>query len=104
MFKFTFKDDFPELLGETREIRKVFFENICVKDVDDDLWFEEKIGQIVSFKERNLSTKSLEDEIDLKIYSLYELTPSERMLISGEAATIAASEDSISLISASVNE
>ena len=31
LFKFCFRDNFPELLGGTRELRKIFFDKIPVK-------------------------------------------------------------------------
>ena len=36
LFFFCFKDNFPELLGETRELSKVFFEKIPVKKNRDN--------------------------------------------------------------------
>jgi hypothetical protein len=37
VFKFCFKDNFPLLLGGTRELSKVFFEKISIKPISDDL-------------------------------------------------------------------
>lgn len=104
LFKFTFKDDFPELLGETRELRKVFFENITVKPIDDETWFAEKVEQIVYNKINGLETEDLENEIDEVIFSLYELTNSERAIVSGNVLPSVFSEESINLISVSDNE
>jgi adenine-specific DNA-methyltransferase len=104
LFKFTFKDDFPELLGETRELRKVFFENISVKPIDDDTWFTEKIEQIVYKKVNGLQTEHLENEIDEMIFSLYKLTDSERAIVSGNVSPSVFSEESINLISFSDSE
>jgi len=39
LWRFCFIDNFPELLGGTRELRKVFFEQIAIKKVTQ---FEEK--------------------------------------------------------------
>jgi adenine-specific DNA-methyltransferase len=104
LFKFTFKDDFPELLGETRELRKVFFENISVKPIDDDAWFTEKIEQIVYNKVNGLETKHLENEIDDMIFSLYKLTNSERAIVSGNVLPSVLSEESINVLSVSDSE
>jgi len=33
IFRYCFRDNFPELLGGTRELRKVFFDKIPVKQI-----------------------------------------------------------------------
>ena len=104
LFKFAFKDDFPELLGETRELRKVFFENITVKSIDDETWFTEKVEQVVSNKRNGLETQHLENEIDEMIFALYELTNSERAIVSGNVLPLVVSEETINLISVSDKE
>ena len=37
IFKFCFIDNFPELLGGTRELRKIFFDKIPVLQVSDEV-------------------------------------------------------------------
>lgn len=37
LFKFCFRDNFPELLGGTRELRKIFFDKISVIKVSDEI-------------------------------------------------------------------
>ncbi|HMR90249.1 MAG TPA: Eco57I restriction-modification methylase domain-containing protein, partial [Saprospiraceae bacterium] len=37
LWAYCFRDNFPELLGGTRELRKVFMEEIKIKKVDDDI-------------------------------------------------------------------
>ena len=37
LFKFCFRDNFPELLGGTRELRKIFFDKIPVKKISDSV-------------------------------------------------------------------
>jgi len=79
LWRFCFRDNFPELLGGTRELRKVFFEQIKVKKITDEQEksYKERITKIIQLKEKNLNTKQLEDELDQMIYQLYELTDEE---------------------------
>ncbi|MBS1632840.1 MAG: hypothetical protein JST10_09735, partial [Bacteroidetes bacterium] len=81
LFKFAFKDYFPELLGETRELRKVFFETIPIKYPDDVEWYKKTLAHIEKNKTLGLPINAYLKEIDEKIFSLYELTGDERLLI-----------------------
>ena len=81
LFRFCFRDNFPELLGESRELRKVFFENINVIPVQDETWYKEILEQIIDKKRRGLSIEILQNQIDEKIFNLYELSKDERELI-----------------------
>ncbi|MDB5221871.1 MAG: class SAM-dependent methyltransferase [Chitinophagaceae bacterium] len=99
LFKFTFKDYFPELLGETREMRKIFFETISVKPAMYEDWFKQINDVIIRNKENKLSTKELEKEIDNKIFDLYELTDAERSIILSSLDPESFSEDSINNMS-----
>ncbi|HNW98004.1 MAG TPA: Eco57I restriction-modification methylase domain-containing protein [Bacteroidales bacterium] len=85
LFKYCFKDNFPELLGGTRELRKVFFEPIPVKQISEEQEkpFKELISQIISLKKSDSSTDTtaLESEIDRMVYKLYELTEDEIAII-----------------------
>jgi type II restriction/modification system DNA methylase subunit YeeA len=87
LFKYCFRDNFPELLGGTREIRKVFFDKIPVKQVSKE---EEKpfiilVNKILKAKKANSNNKeadtsALEHEIDILVYKLYDLTYEEILL------------------------
>ncbi|MFV8340709.1 TaqI-like C-terminal specificity domain-containing protein, partial [Flavobacterium sp. LB3P21] len=79
LFKFCFLDNFPELLGGTRELRKMFFEKIPVIKIknSDNQIFKEKIIKIQELKKDNKNTKSMEIEIDEIIFKMYNLTPEE---------------------------
>ncbi len=103
LFKFTFKDYFPELLGDTRELRKVFFENITIKPHDNPSLFEKKLECIEAMKGKGLAIAELESEIDKLIFDLYELTSSERSIVLGNT-TAPLSDNSTNLISSSVSE
>jgi hypothetical protein len=80
LFKYCFKDNFPELQGGTRELRKIFFDKIPVIEVDNktNAVFETKITEIQTLKQQNVDTKPQEMEIDHLIFELYNLTAEER--------------------------
>lgn len=78
IFKFCFIDNFPELLGGTRELRKIFFDKIPVLQVTDQT--------------NNEFTKLIDDiqveytiekaiHIDERLFDLYDLTMQERKAI-----------------------
>lgn len=75
LFKFCFKEKFPELLGGTRELRKIFFDKIPVKDVDDvtDGIFRELVNDI-----QNEYSDEKAKNIDKMIFDIYGLTQEER--------------------------
>ena len=75
LFKFCFLNNFPELLGGTRELRKIFFDKIPVLEVDDSTnkQFEELLLDI-----QQEYTKSKAVHIDNIIFDMYNLTIEER--------------------------
>ncbi len=81
LFRFCFKEYFPELLGETRELRKVFFETIPVKVEIDESWFEATVNKIQENKVKKRPTKDLEIAIDDKLYDYYQVSEKEREMI-----------------------
>ena len=78
LFKFCFRDSFPELQGGTRELSKIFFDKIPVCKVTDaqEKLFHEFIDDI-----QNEYTKDKAIEIDTLIFDLYNLTSEEREAI-----------------------
>ena len=80
LFKYCFIDNFPELQGGTRELRKIFLDKIPVIPVNEatNQLFLEKINQTQVLKIDNQSTKDIEVEIDNLIFDLYKLTDEER--------------------------
>ncbi len=86
IFKFCFKDNFPELLGNTFELSKVFFEQIPVKQLSEtgQQPFITLVDQIIAAKQQNQDTKTLEKAIDQMVYKLYELTDEEIKIVEGE--------------------
>jgi hypothetical protein len=88
LFKYCFKDNFTELLGGTRELRKVFFEPIPVKQlsVEEEKPFKEKILQILELKKKDpeSDTMIIEQEIDQMIYKVYCLNEAEIKIVEDE--------------------
>lgn len=80
LFKYCFKESFPELQGGTRELSKIFFEKIHVISVEDDInsKFKELVEKVQNGTKYNISTKYIEKEIDNMIFDLYELSLEER--------------------------
>jgi hypothetical protein len=88
-FRFCYKEYFPELLGEARELRKVFFENINIKPVEDESWYKEILDQILHQKKKELTIGDLQKQVEEKLFDLYELNTDERTLIqSGLCSTV----------------
>ena len=80
LFKYCFLDNFPELLGGTRELRKVFIEKIPVLKVSNEInhAFETILKKIQNANRVNSRDKKLELELDRMIFELYELTDEEK--------------------------
>ena len=83
LFKFCFRENFPELLGGTRELSKVFFEKISVKPVSNELEhiFLQKINVIQELKKQNKETIEHEQEVERILHSIYELDEMESTII-----------------------
>ena len=105
IFRFAFKDYFPELLGDTRELSKVFFENVTVKPVDaaTEEFFEILVEQIGEAKSAGKPTQNLEAEIELRLQEIYALSPSEIMLIDSKEGTESPTDSRITAHSSSVS-
>lgn len=87
LFFFCFMDNFPELLGETRELSKVFFEQIPIKQIEekDQQPFVALVDQILELKKAGKDAQALEDEIDTLVYRLYDLTDDEIKIVEGRS-------------------
>lgn len=83
LFKYCFRDSFPQLQGGTRELSKIFFEKIPVKEVSDSInkLFEEKVSKLQKAIASNMECNSIEIEIDDMILDLYNLTTIEKNYI-----------------------
>ena len=80
LFKYSFLDNFPELQGGTRELRKIFFDKIPVKEIDDSMneLFLSKVKKVQHLKEQGINSKEIEIELDNMIFNLYNLTEEEK--------------------------
>ena len=78
LFKYCFRNSFPELQGGTRELSKIFFDKIPVYEVSDtqNLQFQDAVEDIQ--KEYN---KQKAQRIDSMLFDLYALTTEERKVI-----------------------
>jgi len=79
LFRHCFSDSFPELQGNSKEIKKFIIEQIPVKRIIDESPFIEKVNLILKLKKENpaADTTTLEAEIDQLVYELYGLTEEE---------------------------
>ena len=78
LFKFCFLDNFPELQGGTRELRKIFFDKIPVLKVSKEI----NDSFIPVLKDiQNEYTKQKAQRIDSMLFDLYDLTAEERKVI-----------------------
>ena len=83
LFKYCFLNNFPELLGGTRELRKIFLELIPIIKVDfqTDKQFEIIVNRLKALKLNKQPTLKVEQEIDNMIFDLYSLNNEEREII-----------------------
>jgi len=82
LFKYCFIDNFPELQGGTRELRKIFLDKIPVLEIDNDL--NSKFEIIVSKIQANIDSSTINQlllQLDKMIFDLYELSEEERTAI-----------------------
>ena len=75
LFKYCFRDAFPELQGGTRELSKIFFENIPVVTINDKIetYFLNAVKDI-----QNHYTTSKAALLDQMIFELYKLNQQEQ--------------------------
>lgn len=78
LFKYCFRDSFPELQGGTRELSKIFFDKIPVYEVSDaqNLQFQDAVEDI-----QKEYTKQKAQRIDSMLFDLYNLSSEERATI-----------------------
>ena len=83
LFRYCFMDDFPIVQGDGRELRKVIFERIPVKDVTDeeDAEYERRVMEIQQMKREGQSTEEKEHELDLMILAHYGIIDPEQQNI-----------------------
>lgn len=78
LFKFCFRESFPELQGGTREMSKIFFDKIPVLHVTDEMnaRFKSAVDDI-----QNIYSKAKAMAVDTMIFDLYNLSEKERQVI-----------------------
>ena len=78
LFKYCFRDSFPELQGGTRELSKIFFDKIPVCKVSEsqNRLFQELVEDI-----QHEYTKQKALQIDTMLFDLYALSSEERKVI-----------------------
>lgn len=78
LFKYCFRDSFPELQGGTRELSKIFFDKIPVFEASEDqtLQFQCAVEDI-----QKEYSKEKAQKIDSMLFDLYNLTTDERKVI-----------------------
>ncbi len=83
LFKYCFRENFPMLQDDTRELQKRCFETIPVIPINDKVnqIFSDKITEVQALKNKDINTKNLEIEIDNLIFDLYNLTEYEKNII-----------------------
>lgn len=88
LFDFAFKEKFPELLGGTIELSKIFFEQLCIIKPNEKVSniiekIEKNVDNIAIIKSNDLNSdiSELYDEIDDLVYKLYDLSETETELI-----------------------
>jgi len=79
LFKYCFIDNFPELIGGTRELRKIFLEKIPVLLIDEKIEnkFKVLLNDLQRLKANKKSGTDIEKRIDKMIFDLYKLTNEE---------------------------
>ena len=71
----TYSTSFPELLGGTRELSKIFFDKIPVKKVSPEI--EVKFNNLVSELQKRFDDQKTKD-IDNMIFDIYSISTKER--------------------------
>lgn len=83
LFKYCFRDDFPELQGGTRELSKIYLEKIPVLKVNSEqnLMFKNLLNKIHRFSSTDYEFLKIIKEIDEMIFDLYNLSNEEKDII-----------------------
>jgi hypothetical protein len=83
LFKFCFRDSFPELLGGTREIRKIFLEEIRIVVIDNIInnQFKKMVEKAQYLRAQNADVRGIYKQIDDFIFNLYSLSHEEKEII-----------------------
>lgn len=93
------------MLGDTRELSKVFFETATVKEISeqDNEVFETLVDNIQQMKKNGENTFVLENEIEQRLAQIYALTDDDILLIASSENRTAPVVPSISERSSAVS-
>ena len=82
LFKFCFRDSFPELQGGTRELSKIFFDKIPVAKVNvkTEALFKDKVSKIQNTHDHKQISELLQ-ELDQMIFEIHGISVSEQQHI-----------------------
>ncbi len=78
LFKYCFRDSFPELQGGTREMSKIFFDKIPIMIISDEV-NKEFIELINDIQKEYTIEKAI--HIDERLFDIYSLSERERKVI-----------------------
>ena len=78
LFKYCFRDSFPELQGGTREMSKIFFDKIPIMIISDEV-DKEFIELINDIQKEYTIEKAI--HIDERLFDIYSLSERERKVI-----------------------
>lgn len=83
VFHFCYDEAFPELQGNSKEVKKFILETIPVKEINDELPYIQLVSKILRIKKQNPleDTTELENQIDQLVYQLYGLTEEEIKIV-----------------------
>lgn len=83
LFKFVFREKFPVLLGGTRELSKIFFEELRIMKIDQtsESTFKPLVKTIQEKLSSRLDINNDESIVNSLIYDIYELNQMERDLV-----------------------
>lgn len=82
LFKYCYRDSFPELQAGTRELSKIFFDKLAVAEVTD-----EQDAEFIALVEKNQTLplkeerRKLEEYIDKLIFEIHGLTEEEAIQV-----------------------
>jgi len=83
LFRYCFEDNFPELQGNSREIKGFVMKEIPVKEIDPkaEKQFEQLTKKILQLRRENLDSSFYENKIDALVFHLYGLTEQEMLQV-----------------------
>lgn len=89
---YCFRNNLPELIGGTRELRKVFFDKTPVKQISEkeEERFKNLVEKISESKKHNPTNNitTFENDIDQLVYHFYNLTEEETRTVEDASAKI----------------